>query len=103
MSQTHDPLTIAYLALGAKAALTALQYENPRVDYCDRMGGELAYISRVIEHADMLDALADDVDLNGVFVYEVAEPFGEGFGRHFLSGEDFDVKAAARELIASIS
>lgn len=92
----HDPLTCAYVAIGAKEALAG--YLQGRVA---RMPGEMSeqdYIEAVIEHAPMLDGMfeRDYPDgLSGVFVYEVAEPFGTAYGNWFLT-EGYAQDAAAR-------
>jgi len=78
-------LTIAYVAIGARTALTAAQNADPKLNI-DRFNGEMGYIDRVIGWADQLDQLADGRDLTGVFAYEVAEEFGEKFGLALLSG-----------------
>lgn len=78
-----DPLTIAYLALGAGDAWAEAN-EDQRVATSDSHNGHLGYICEVIGHALVLDILADGRDLPGVFVYEVAEPFGKLDGAALL-------------------
>lgn len=67
---THDPLTIAYMALGAKTYLIESNSCPP-----ENMG-ELELISAVVDHASLLDRLYEDYDIDTPFCYEVAEPYG---------------------------
>lgn len=72
-----DSLTIAYLAIGAHRALR----EVPMPDtVCDRYEGELGFIDIVIGWEPLLTELCskavDTGDIQGVFDYEVSEPFG---------------------------
>lgn len=96
-----DPLTLAYVALGAGRALDARKRTG-----CQTAGGELEFISDVITHAPLLDAMATDRDFHAVFVYEVAEPFGEQLADHLLDGNDATadfVNALASKLISAAS
>ena len=76
-----DPLDIAYIALGARRALAGSPHAGLGLAACE---GELGFVQACICHAGLLDrhwhALADGFP--GVWCYEVAEPFGEAFGRH---------------------
>ena len=80
-----DPLDIAYIALGARRALTASPHAGTGLAACE---GELGFVEACICHAGLLDrhwhAQADGFP--GVWCYEVAEPFGEAFGQHLLAG-----------------
>lgn len=94
-TQKLDPLTYAYVAIGAKEALSGY-LRDPHA----RMPGDISeqdYIEAIIEHAPMLDGTfeRDYQDLDGVFVYEVAEPFGVSYGQWFLA-EGHAEDAAAR-------
>jgi hypothetical protein len=100
--QVADDLTIAYLAIGAVTAIKNVYGYLPS-EVCDAHGGELGFIQAVIGHALMLDRLGDDRDLNGVFVYEVAEPFGERCAAALISGEPFDERKVAAALVDDIT
>lgn len=103
----HDPLTCAYVAIGAKEALAG--YLQERKTRMPREMSEQDYIEAVIEHAPMLDGMfeRDYPDgLSGVFVYEVAEPFGTAYGQWFLAeGHALDSAirdAKAREVASAL-
>lgn len=79
-----DPLTIAYLAIGAIDAWNAAT-DGQREHASDTYSGQLGYVGEVIAHADALDALWRKMeDGPGVFEYEVAEPFGIEYGQALL-------------------
>lgn len=101
MRTQADPLTIAYMALGAKSLL--MDSDRRPSEF-----SELDYVEKVIDHALMADKLADPYDdegLNGVFVYEVAEPLGRVIGQAIIDGE-VNIPALAekeaRELLSGI-
>lgn len=101
--RTHpDDLTIAYIAIGVEHALQAFHLENP-FDEAVSGSGQLEVIDSVIRHALMLDTLADAVDREdgfiGVFLYEVAEPFGNAYTQGLIDGEEPDADAIAAKLI----
>lgn len=101
-----DALTIAYIAIGARSALDELKSrEYNRVTGCEAgTGGELDLIDEVIAHALAMDTAADAVeDFAGVFLYEVAEPFGEQYVQALARGEKPDAAALIAQLIASCS
>lgn len=78
-----DPLTLAYIAIGASDVL-----RRERVDL-DAFNGELGFIEAVTDHALFVDTVADWFDANGehcgVFSYEVATPFGEAIALSMIS------------------
>jgi len=80
-----DPLDIAYIAIGAQRAFAAASAANARQGTFE---GELGFIEACISHADMLDRFwqLQDGGFPGVWCYDVAEPFGEAFGHHLLTG-----------------
>ena len=72
-----DDLTIAYMGMGFSAYCHSYHKKhNAFPDFC----GQLEAVSEVIQHALLADRVADYFDRfeghPGVFVYEVAEPFG---------------------------
>ena len=75
-----DTLDIAYMAIGAGAALERLDHDKRQalVDHC---GGQLAIINEVIQHAETLSRIFDELEdgFPGVWAYEVAEPFGQRY------------------------
>lgn len=98
-----DDLTIAYMAMGVQNIL-----QKPEFKHWHPSDGELDFVSSVIKHALLLDRLADgrEDDFTGVFVYEVAEPFGEFIATCHVDGTpitDELLKAKGEELIQSIS
>jgi hypothetical protein len=78
-----EPLTIAYIAMGAGDALQR-SYGRATGPDLDAFEGEMCFIEHVIRHARVLDEMADPYDLTGVFNYEVAQPFGEGVANMML-------------------
>ena len=81
-----DPLDIAYIALGAKQALSSSRPSHG----VGAFDGELAYVQACIEHAGLLDEAWERCSdtFPGVWCYEVAEPFGFQMGKHLLHGGD---------------
>lgn len=79
---TVDDLDVAYIAIGARQALdkSAIGYSEMPFE------GELAYIQACIDQAPLLGKAWQDCsnEFPGVWCYEVAEPFGQAFGRHLL-------------------
>ncbi len=81
MSKREQPelLTVAYIAIGAETTLrgaeSTISQENlDQTIEC--YGGELGVIDEAVSHALMLDTVADGLDHNCVFSYDVAEEFG---------------------------
>jgi hypothetical protein len=82
-----DILTIAYIAAGFTRFCVGYHAEtggHPNFD------GHLEAMSQVIQHALLADSVADYFDKTGghatVWVYEVAEPFGEELSRRLHEG-----------------
>lgn len=79
----QDPLTIAYIALGAEAAQRKALAECPSLSL-DQYCGHIGYIDRVLESAPLVDAVGDWLSEHdahrGTFLYDVAETFGEDMG-----------------------
>jgi len=99
-----DPLTIAYVAIGAKQALQAhLAAGHSLPD--DRFDGECDFIGSIVNGAGNIEALASEREaageLSGVYVYEVAEPFGYELAELHLAGPVYapTVRAVAERLI----
>lgn len=95
-----DPLTIAYMAMGAQKVLD----KHPEL-VSRYQGGELELIADVIQYAGYADELATEkqFELSGVFVYEVAEPLGQYVVERMLVRErDIDgaVKRRTELLVA---
>lgn len=73
---TADPLTIAYIALGAVDRLKK-QPEFVQNALSDNCGGELGVVANTIEHALMADAVGDFLEDGAVvWPYDVCEVFG---------------------------
>jgi len=97
--QRRDPLTIAYLAMGAQ---NVLDHQGGIPDeLSEQFGGEMGFISEIIGHAPMLDAKGFEAEdrLTQVFPYEVAQPFGERMAHALIDGEKIDPAALADSLI----
>jgi len=106
MSRTApDPLTIAYIAIGARDALDNLKgRDHDRVTGASEgTGGEMNVTEEVIEHALELDIAADAAaergELVGCFLYEVAEPFGKAYVEALARDE----KPDAAQLMARLT
>jgi hypothetical protein len=101
-----DPLSVAYMAIGAVNVLNEYARttsDDGHVDF-DQWGGQLGFIGEVIQHEPVMEAIYQERpdDYGGVFVYEVAEPFGAFIAERLLSGESTDVatlQAHVRALI----
>lgn len=97
-----DPLDIAYLALGAKAALEEHLKEKVAITR-----GELEYIGEVIQYAPLLERIYREIEdeWGGVWAYDVCEPVGEIIGARLLEGEavtEQDVDIAVRVAINAV-
>lgn len=81
-----EPLTIAYLAMGARQALLDLG-QHGAVDL-DAFNGEIDFIDQVIAHAKFVDHVADWFDENGehpgAFSYEVVQPMGAAIASQMI-------------------
>jgi len=82
-----EPLTIAYIAMGAQTYMQTAEFRHRETQ---TEGGELEFVGDIISHARMLDSKADERqdDFSGVFLYEVAEEFGNKLAQRLaLMGE----------------
>lgn len=99
----QDLLDVAYIALGAWQALEAWLASG---EVLDRFDGQLGYIKACIDQAPLLHRLWLECgdDQNGlVWCYEIAEPFGERYGRHLLAGGDpLEAESLLRDILASV-
>lgn len=78
-----EPLTVAYIA---KGAAQTLRDDDEKLYNPDDWEGELGFIGQAIEPALMLDRVAAKMDGHpGVWVYEVAETFGERYAMEMLA------------------
>lgn len=97
MTKNTDPLDLAYVAIGAVTAWNTCN--GP-----DRWKGEgqLDYITRCTDPMilDYLQETWDEVEnkYDGVWAYEVCEPFGEQYGAALLAGEEVDFRALISDL-----
>ena len=98
MTTKIDPLTIAYMAIGAARALDAADGPGNAL-----AGGELEFIADVICHAPTLERLYLEHAGNyvGAFVYDVAEPFGHAYAAAVIAGNAINVEWTVRNLIAA--
>lgn len=78
-----EPLTAAYVAIGAMNAYGNVEYANDpdqiRQKLADQHGGQLGIVMAAIMHAGILDTMMElrGNAVDGVFAYDIAEPFGE--------------------------
>jgi hypothetical protein len=104
VSVRHD-LTVAYIAIGVSAALRRGWKAEVAtgIPMCVPDGGELELVADVIQHALLLDQLYEKhVEVFvGVFVYDIAEPFGEQYTAALLRGVRLDASQLAARLIAA--
>lgn len=94
-----DTLDIAYIAIGAKQALVNAA---GHYDGLAQLGGELGYIQTCIDQVGLFDHVyaAQDGAFTGVWCYEVAEPFGQVYGKHLLQGGDLqDAERILRKIV----
>jgi len=102
-----DPLTIAYIAIGARDMLREARKEQrhggPYVDLSS-FNGELGLIDMCVKHAARLDELAaqNAEQFTGVFVYDVAEVFGAAVAQRLLNGLDLPIDDLAKDLIEEV-
>jgi hypothetical protein len=84
-----DDTTIAFLAIGCATALRHAT-EGQISALNDRQnGGQDTTVANVIEYAALLDGLFDAHGYDdGVFYYDVAEPFGSWITTRMLEGKD---------------
>ncbi len=99
---SRDDLTIAYLAMGAKAAL--MRHNGLPEGYC---GGEIEFIGAVTEHAKLLDEAFlthfGGQGFPGVYAYEIVEPFGEAWAEAmYTSPQEFNAIATLDRLLAEV-
>lgn len=97
MNKNNDPLDLAYIAIGAATAWNDL---NGAMRFA--LGGQLEYISKCVDPRilDYLQETWDEVEnkYDGVWAYEVCEPFGEQYGAALLAGEEVDFRALIIDL-----
>jgi hypothetical protein len=96
-------LTAAYIAIGAHAALREAS-DASLSRLIDAYGGEFNLIDEICGDAAMLHALADEARerIGGVFVYEVAEPYGSAVVRSLLDEQQPDKRAVAAGLLEEL-
>lgn len=93
-----DPVDTAYLAIGAMKAWEELPMPPREFE-----GGQRAFVSEVIGHAQLLANKWQGCseEFPGVWAYEVAEEFGERAGALLLAGEALNAAELVDELIAA--
>lgn len=96
-----DPLTIAYLAIGAKNYLAKLS-ESEQSELIEAYSGEANAIAHVIQNAQYLDDFWEQhkqyLDAC-MFAYEVVEPFGERYFRGENETSEDILKKILRETL----
>lgn len=100
-----DPLTIAYVAMGASKAIREREFGTLPAEVSDHFSGELGFIEAVTDEAWRLDAVAYALEerggLDGVFCYEVAEPFGEHFAKALIAEHMQEAPGASADAVAA--
>ncbi|MFP3637571.1 hypothetical protein [Paraburkholderia sp. SIMBA_054] len=94
------PSTIAYMAIGAHAVLRS-RGENIALN---EFNGQCGFVEVLCEQALFVDRVAqpfsDAGEHPGVFVYEVAEPFGKEYAKALLAeGIGADAKKVLRNVM----
>lgn len=88
-----NPMTVAYLAMGAK---DALRNDVARDGFnLDAWDGEIGFVQKVVEAAYLLDAcnaLIPDDGHPGFWLYEVVEAVGREYATQLYAGTD-DLRA----------
>lgn len=89
-----DNLTVAFIAMGIRSALIKTKSSLPK----DM--GEVELVDAIISHARDLDDAFEEVAcaFDGVFVYDIAEPFGEQAANCLLEGRTLDYTTLIEEL-----
>lgn len=97
MTKKSDPLTIAYMAIGA---MEAVRNADPRQveKVMEQRSGQLGFIGDVIEDAVILDQMGYEIeeDIVVCWAYEVAEDYGYDVAKALLEEREID-RAALRE------
>jgi hypothetical protein len=96
----RDPLTVAYIAIGAARAIDEVRLAE---GFSNLDMGELEFISDCITEADELDALGyanADALSSVVWSYEVAEEYGARIAALVIKGEPIDRAALRAAVIA---
>lgn len=100
-----DPLTVAYVAMGASKAIRGCEFGVLPAEVSDHFSGELGFIQAVTDEAWRLDAVAYALEerggLDGVFCYEVAEPFGEHFAKALIAEHMQEAPGASADAVAT--
>lgn len=98
---TAQPLTVAYIAIGAHAA------SSVPLSKVDTFGGQSEFVELVCRRALLLDRVAVPFDSSaehqGNYYYDVAEPFGKSYGYELLrsGNEALDPRPYLREVMVS--
>lgn len=101
-------LSAAYMGMGFAKACEAKAAEISQV-IAAKHWGQLELVGYLSEWAARLEQLYASLDQDtrdsspGVWVYEVAEPFGEWFGLQVASGDIPEREAMDAELVASVA
>ncbi|MCA7890105.1 hypothetical protein E2P84_42140 [Burkholderia cepacia] len=83
-----DSLTVAYIAIAAREALSQHTVE------LDGFNGELGFLEAATDHALFVDRVSDWFDCighPGVFAYDVAAPFGAAVANAMIEGKSIAI------------
>ena len=75
-----DPMTIAYMAIGATDAIR--ETSKTPSDVMDV--GEHAFVESIVDYAKLVDDIAAELKYEGMFYYDVAQEFGLLCGKRML-------------------
>lgn len=88
--QIVDPLTLAYVAIGANRAITEAPGGVLPQELAERSAGRAGFMDTVVEEAWVLDAIfrgreAEDAGILSSFYDEIAEPFGARYAAAMIA------------------
>jgi hypothetical protein len=103
MPDYADPVTLAYIAIGAANELTEMRKLAPkRVDEVyDEHNGQAGVVEELIIHARELDRAGDahPSESFGCWAYSVAEEYGARMARALVAGVEVDRAAVMKEIL----
>ena len=92
MKVVVDPLDLAYFVFGVH------KWMRDNANTYSSMDGELGYVQACVDHAKFLSVELPE-SFGGVFVYDVAEVFGEIVADYVARGIAFDGSAIVQQLV----
>jgi hypothetical protein len=98
-----DPTDVAFMAIGAAAAIEKLEHDKRRA-LIEHFDGQIGIIDDVIRHAGTLSTIFDELEdgFPGVWAYEVAEPFGQRYVEALALDFTVNPEQLVRTLISEV-